>query len=84
MDTVINIRTNKRLRDEARKIFEKMGLTTSAGINMFLNQVVAEKGLPFSPTIDPKKLRARWDLQVSEAVTKGKRYTDAESMLRDI
>ncbi len=84
MDTVINIRTNKALRDEAKKIFAKMGLSTSAGINMFLNQVVAEKGLPFNPTADPKKLRARWDSQVAEAIRSGKRYSDAKSVLKDL
>ncbi len=80
MNTVINIRTEKRVRDEAKKVFSKIGLSTSAGINMFLHQVVAEKGLPFTPTADPKKIRARWDLQVNEAM-KGKKYTDGKSAL---
>jgi addiction module RelB/DinJ family antitoxin len=84
MDTVINIRTDKNIRDEAKKIFSKMGLSTSAGINMFLHQVVAEKGLPFSPTTDPKKLKARWDAQGAEALRRGKKYPNAESALRDM
>ncbi len=83
MDTVINIRTDKNVRDEAKKVFSKMGLSTSAGINIFLHQVVAEKGLPFTPTSDPKKTHERWDAQTAKAL-KVKKYTDAASALRGL
>lgn len=84
MNTVINIRTEKSIRDQAKKVFSKMGLSTSAGINMFLNQVVAEKRLPFTPTIDQKKIRERWDKQVALAVKNGKRYASADDVLGDL
>ncbi len=84
MNTVINIRIEKSTRDEAKKIFSKIGISTSAGINMFLNQVVAEKGMPFTPTIDPKKIRARWDKQAKEALKTGKSYPNAEAFFRDL
>ena len=80
MNTVINIRTEKGIRDEAKKVFSKMGLSTSAGINMFLHQVVAEKGLPFTPTTDAKKLRERWDNQVLKAKN-SKLYSNTKSAL---
>jgi addiction module RelB/DinJ family antitoxin len=83
MDTVINIRTNKSVRDEAKRVFSKMGLSTSAGINIFLHQVVVEKGLPFTPTADPKKIRERWDVQVAKSV-KGRKYLNAASALRGL
>jgi DNA-damage-inducible protein J len=83
MNTVINIRTDKNVRDEAKKVFSKMGLSTSAGINIFLHQVVTEKGLPFTPTSDMKKLRARWDTQVAESL-KAKKYPNALSALRGL
>ena|SRR3989339_328883 len=83
MDTVINIRTEKRVRDEAKKVFSKMGLSTSAGINMFLHQVVTEQGLPFTPTSDPKKLRERFDAEVSVAL-KTKKYLSAKAALRGL
>lgn len=83
MNTVINIRTEKRVRDEARKVFSKMGLSTSAGINLFLRHVVMAKGLPFTPSADPKKIRMRWDTQVAEA-RPGKKYLDAKAVLRGL
>ena len=84
MNTVINIRTEKNVRDEAKKVFSKLGLTTSAGINIFLNQVVAEKGLPFTPNIDKKKIRERWDKQVAKALKSSKRFESAQDALRDL
>lgn len=83
MNTVINIRTDKGVRDEAKKVFSKMGLSTSAGINIFLHQVVAEKGLPFIPTSDPKKLRGHWDTQTAKAI-KAKKYSNASAALRGL
>ncbi|MGB7958114.1 MAG: type II toxin-antitoxin system RelB/DinJ family antitoxin [Minisyncoccia bacterium] len=83
MDTVINIRTNKSVRNEAKKVFSKMGLSTSAGINIFLRQVVVEKGLPFTPTSDPRKVRVRWDAQVTKAL-KAQKYPNATSALRGL
>jgi addiction module RelB/DinJ family antitoxin len=84
MDTVINIRTKKSVRDEAKKVFSKLGLSTSAGINIFLHQVALEKGLPFTPTFDIKKLRAKWDKEVADALKRGKSYVSAEAVLRDL
>lgn len=81
MNTVINIRTEKKVRDEAKKVFSKIGLSTSAGINIFLRQVVAEKGLPFTPTSDTKKIRERWDKQTEEAKMSRKSY-DPKSVLK--
>lgn len=83
MDTAINIRTNKTVRDKAHKVFSAMGISTSAGINLFLHQVVEDKGFPFTPTIDPKKIRERWDSQVKEA-RMGKRYKSAKDVLRGL
>ncbi len=71
------------MRDEAKKVFSKMGLSTSAGINMFLHHVATAKGLPFIPTADPKKIRERWDAQVAEA-RRGKKYSNARTALRGL
>ncbi|MEK7576609.1 MAG: type II toxin-antitoxin system RelB/DinJ family antitoxin [Patescibacteria group bacterium] len=68
MDTTINIRTNKEIRNKARKVFSSLGISTSAGVNMFLHQVVQERGLPFTPTVDAKKIREKWDRGVSKTI----------------
>jgi addiction module RelB/DinJ family antitoxin len=83
MNTTINIRTDKNVREKAKKVFSSLGLSTSAGINIFLRQVVAESGLPFTPTADPKKIRERWDKQVEQALA-GKKYKSAKVALRGL
>ena len=84
MNTVINIRTEKNVRDEAKKVFSKMGLSTSAGVNMFLRQVVAMKGLPFTPTIDKEKLASTWDADVAWTLSHTKGYKNAKDALGDL
>lgn len=46
-DTVIRSRIEASLKIEAQTLFDKMGLSMSEAIRLFLYQVVAEKGLPF-------------------------------------
>ena len=46
-DAVINIRTDKEIKEQANRIFEDMGLNTSAAINLFLKQTVLKRRLPF-------------------------------------
>ena len=80
MNAVINIRTNKEIRNKAQRVFSSLGISTSAGVNLFLNQVIQEKGLPFIPTTNSKKIREHWDAQVMRARTSNK-YTNAKSAL---
>ena len=48
MKTVINIKTDKKVKDEAKRIAEEMGLSLSAVINAQLKQLVREEELRFS------------------------------------
>ena len=47
MDTVIQIRIDKELKDLATKTFASMGLDLSTAIRIYLRKTVLEKGLPF-------------------------------------
>lgn len=71
MNTTINVRIDKKTKDKAQKTLEAMGLDLSSGIKLFLNQVITEEAIPFTPSKNAKKIRARWDKEVAEAL-KGK------------
>ena len=43
-------RTEPETKKAADKLFAKLGLTTSAAINIFLHKAVEEKGFPFKVT----------------------------------
>lgn len=52
--TTVSFRTKVLLKKKAESVFDDMGITTSAAINMFLAQVVRDKGLPFTPNTQRK------------------------------
>ncbi len=52
MKTVINIKIDKEIKENAQKIAERLGLSLSAIINAFLRQFVRNKEVYFS--IAPK------------------------------
>ncbi len=50
--TNLNIRTSKSTKAAAEKIFEELGINTSAAFNIFLKAVIRENGLPFNMKIE--------------------------------
>jgi len=47
-ESIVRSRIDPKIKTEASKILDSMGLTMSEGIRLFLHQVVAKKALPFS------------------------------------
>ena len=45
--TNINIRTDSELKAKAQVVLADLGLDMSTAINVFLNQIVYRKGIPF-------------------------------------
>ncbi|NCS99202.1 type II toxin-antitoxin system RelB/DinJ family antitoxin [Candidatus Parcubacteria bacterium] len=82
--TNLTIRIDEKLKKETKKTLEKHGLDMSTAVKMFFNQVVIQKGLPFLPTHDPKKIREEWDREVEDALKNGKRYTSVKDLFDDI
>lgn len=49
----IQLRVEQRLRDDAQVVCNRLGMDLTTAIRVFLNQLVAENGLPFQPKADP-------------------------------
>ncbi len=82
--TTLNIRVDEKIKEAARKTFASMGLDMSSAVNLFLNQVIVEQAIPFTPSNkNAKAIRAKWDAEVSEAL-KGKGYKNAREMHKAI
>lgn len=48
METVnVTVRMERQARDDAAKLFSKLGISTTQAINMFLKQVMREQRTPF-------------------------------------
>jgi len=82
--TTLNIRIEENVKNKANKTLSSMGLDMSTAVKMFLNQVITENGLPFTPTKNMSVIKERWDREVSDALKNGKRYTSAKTLLNDI
>ncbi len=49
-DCIIQARIEDKVKKNAEKVLNAMGLSISDGVRLFLNQVTVEKGLPFRPS----------------------------------
>lgn len=86
MTTTVQVRIEKKLKDQAQKTLASLGLDLSSGVKMFLTQVVNDQAIPFNPNTGPKAraIRARWDKEVAWALKHGKGFTSTKEMMIDI
>lgn len=82
--TTLNIRIEENIKNKANKTLSSLGLDMSSAVKLFLNQVITENGLPFTPTKNMAMIRNRWDKEVAGALKNGVRYTSAKTLLNDI
>jgi len=52
----VTVRLDPKVKREAQKVLDKLGITTSQAVTMYFNQISAEKGLPFLPHIPNNKI----------------------------
>ena len=56
--SLLQIRVDDNLKDEAAVIFENLGIDTSTAIRMFLKRSVQVRGIPFSMILPEKDYKA--------------------------
>lgn len=82
--TTLNIRIEENIKARANKTLSSLGIDMSTAIKMFLNQVIIENGLPFTPTKNIAVLKNRWDKQAAYALKYGKGYKTGKEALADL
>lgn len=82
--TTLNIRIEESTKNKANKTLSSLGLDMSTAVKMFLNQVITENGLPFTPTKNVAFLKDRWDKQSAYALKYGKGYKTGKDVLVDL
>jgi DNA-damage-inducible protein J len=50
--TSLNVKVDQDVKRQADLVFAQLGLTTSAGINIYLRKVAATRGIPFDLRLD--------------------------------
>jgi DNA-damage-inducible protein J len=81
-DTTVRARIDERVKREATRVLEDMGLSVSGAIRMMLTRVAAEKALPFDVKV-PNAVTAR-TLRKTERGEDLVRSKDAASLFRKL
>ena len=73
----LSIRINSEVKQQASEILEELGLDLSSAVNVFLRQVIHDKGLPFQPNLETKQMVAVDSLldMIAEAKAEGGNHT---------
>lgn len=56
MKTAMTIRTDIAVKEQAKRLFDNLGLDLSTAINLFLRQAIRQQGLPFKVTLNNFKM----------------------------
>jgi len=80
----LNIRIEENTKIKANKTLSSLGLDMSTAVKMFLNQVITENGLPFTPTKNLTSIKAKWDKEIAHALKYGKSYKNAKELFADL
>jgi DNA-damage-inducible protein J len=76
-----SIKVDPKAWDAAKVIFKEYNLTVTDAINIFLNRVRLERGLPFPVKVPSERLReAMGEAESNELV----RYDGIEEMMQDL
>lgn len=49
--SLLQVRVEDSLKDEAAQVFERLGIDTSTAVRMFLKRAIMENGIPFKMTL---------------------------------
>ena len=80
---LVQARTPERVKEDATAILEKLGLNMSTYINMSLNQLIIQEGIPFPVKLNPVNYTVQEAINEVEATLKmeGMQLTDEDIVL---
>lgn len=87
MNTLIQARIDSKVKEDAEKIMNQLGISLNEAIRMFLMQVIIHKGIPFKPTLKPEYEPNEMLQQVIADVENKKdltRYKNTDEMWQDL
>jgi DNA-damage-inducible protein J len=82
MKKVLNIRVEEGVKKNAEAVFEKLGLSMSAGINIYLAQVAMKRAVPFelSEAQQTRKLSKRARMKLLDS-PRHRFHTNADGVM---
>lgn len=88
LTSAINVNVNTEIKKESTDILNDLGINMSTAVNMFLSQVIRNKGIPFD-LISPKPSRKlRKALKEADDIISGKKkvkaYHNIDELFKDL
>lgn len=83
----VTIRLDSKVKEEAEKLFNDLGITLSSAINIFLHQVLIVRGLPFEVrSVQPNQttLAAMEEANRIANDPDTKRYASVDELMDDL
>ena len=78
---IVSIRTDESVKEQAKELFNDMGLDLSTAINMFLRQSIASNGMPFTPSRESREsVEARYEAEHHM----GKRFENVDDLMNEL
>jgi len=79
----IQIRVEPGIKSEVEKILKAIGISTSEAFNIFMRQIIMEKGMPFRLFVPNEETIKSLD-NIGAGNNLSKEYTDIDDMLSDL
>ena len=77
-----SVRVEEEFYKDAKKIFNKLGLTFGDAVNVFLAKVAMERGIPFELNLPSEELKKRIDnLEKDKNI---KTYSNSKELFNDL
>ncbi len=76
----IRARVRPDIKRDAERVLDRIGISTTDAVSVFLRQVSLQNGLPFEVKIPNTETQAAF----KEDISKAKSYTDVDVMFADI
>lgn len=84
----MHIRVEPKVKEEVEKILEKLGMTSADAINMYLRQIILNRGIPFEIKIPEFSEDFKEAIKEAEEIQnhpeKYKRYDSIEELMKDL
>ena len=84
----INVRIDSNIKENAEAVFAKLGITPTAAISLFYNQVIRTNSIPFELKADIPNEKTLSAIDEVEEMEKNKEkykgYKDIDGLLDDI
>ena len=83
--SLLQVRVEDSLKDDAARIFENLGIDISTAVRMFLKRSVMENGIPFRMTLPKEPYRADRGFRAMQEISEAaERNGTADMTLDDI